>query len=407
MPTTGRVLVANSETETRRHAAKVREATSFSSRVREIYLHVTPEDAGTAAPLQARSLYTNLARTLEAHGASLRDVVREKIFYRDVAADFDVLCEARGVSYGSQGVSPAASTHLAQPPCDPRPLFVTQVHAVVAASAADVEIRRIEGLPGPATGCVVATRGIERAYLCNVTGEPGDKFRAQAEAMFDRTAGVLGELGIGFRDVVRTWIYLPDLYRHYDELNDIRTSFFAREGIERLPASTGIQGGTQPPGREALMDVCAVFPSPCVEIEMMHAPAMNEATAYGSSFSRGMLVRTPTSTMAYVSGTASIDSQGRVVHEGDVPGQTHRMLDNVSALLQESGMDWSHVLRATAFLKQASFARDFEDAWSERRLPNDFPIAVCRADVCRPEWLCEIEVTACRPGGRADSTSKP
>jgi enamine deaminase RidA (YjgF/YER057c/UK114 family) len=40
---------------------------------------------------------------------------------------------------------------------------------------------------------------------------------------------------------VRTSCYLRDIERDYDEFNQIRTRFFGEQGLDPLPASTGIQ----------------------------------------------------------------------------------------------------------------------------------------------------------------------
>jgi len=47
--------------------------------------------------------------------------------------------------------------------------------------------------------------------------------------------------GITWQNVVRTSCYLRDIERDYDEFNRIRTSFYKEQGLDPLPASTGIQ----------------------------------------------------------------------------------------------------------------------------------------------------------------------
>ena len=76
----------------------------------------------------------------------------------------------------------------------------------------------------------------------------------------------------------------------------------------------------------------------------------------------------------------------------------NRVLDEMMRLAAGPGA--GPQIRATAYLKQCAYDRDLEAVWRERGLPDDLPMAVCQADICRPEWLCEIEVTAARPRGR-------
>ncbi len=365
---------------------------------RELNGSAAPEDAAAPPERQAESLYARLARMLAARGSGLGHVVREKVFFRDLEGDRGALRDAREAAYAAAGARPAPATWLGQAPCDPEARFAVEVHALVPPHGG-AALRPLEGLPAPATGCEVSAGGIRRVHVCNLTGDPGEGFARQAEEMFARAARALEALGIGFRDVVRTWIYLPRIDAHYDALNAIRDDFFRAQGVRRIPASTGIQGLASPRGCEALLDLDAVFPDPGVDAATMHTPSMNEALSYGSSFSRGLLLRTPGSTTAHVSGTASIDQDGRVVHVGDARGQARRMLDNVSSLLEDSGLGWSDAARATVYLKDCAYLADFDAAWRERGLPADLPLTVSRADICRPEWLCEIEVTACRARG--------
>jgi len=131
-----------------------------------------------------------------------------------------------------------------------------------------------------------------------------------------------------------------------------------------------------------------------VQIQVMHAPTLNEAWSYGSSFSRGMTVTREDRTVAYVSGTASIDDTGQVVHVGDIEGQVQRMLLNVEQLLAGSGAQVSDIVRATTYLKDSEDFEAFKRIYTERGFPLNIPHTICKAEVCRPDWLVEIEVTA-------------
>ena len=102
----------------------------------------------------------------------------------------------------------------------------------------------------------------------------------------------------------------------------------------------------------------------------------------------------------FVSGTASIDTEGRVVHVDDVQGQLRRALDNIEALLEGSGATLADVVSMVTYLKHARSLAAFRSVWAERGLPDQVPNTVTVADVCRPEWLCEIEAIAVCPEAR-------
>jgi enamine deaminase RidA (YjgF/YER057c/UK114 family) len=66
-------------------------------------------------------------------------------------------------------------------------------------------------------------------------------FRAQLRRTFENITGLLESEGCTWHDIVRTTCYLRDIDRDYDAFNEERTKFFAEQGLDPLPASTGIQ----------------------------------------------------------------------------------------------------------------------------------------------------------------------
>ena len=69
----------------------------------------------------------------------------------------------------------------------------------------------------------------------------------------------------------------------------------------------------------------------------MTSPTLNEAAQYGADFVRGMKVVESNKVALHVSGTASIDEQGRTAHVGDLEAQAERMFVNIAALLKGQG----------------------------------------------------------------------
>ncbi len=69
---------------------------------------------------------------------------------------------------------------------------------------------------------------------------------------------------------------------------------------------------------------------------------LNEAFDYAkpSSFSRGLRLDIKGVTILLISGTASIDENGKTVHEGDFRAQTLRTYQNITGLLASEGATW-------------------------------------------------------------------
>lgn len=357
--------------------------------------------------VQAQSIYEALFRTLKTHGVAPESLITKKVFFSDVDLQFQKWTSVKQGVYGQMEQSSEdgpAVTFLHQPPCHPGRQCELQAYAIVPTGPQPITVRSVEGLPGLASGKVVEYQGQRHIYVLNLTGNGAPDnhldFVGQAEQMFERADACLQKEGTSFRDVVRTWIYLADLERDYDAFNPVRTAFFKQHGVRRIPASTGIQGATFPWTRGCTMDLYALVADSSVKIERMHAPSMNEAPSYGSSFSRGMAVTGNGKTMLYVSGTASIDTQGQIMHVGDIDGQVNRMLQNVEELLGARNAGLHDAVTAITYLKRPEFLDAFHRVWNERGLPADIPNTVSIADVCRPEWLCEIEVIAVIPADK-------
>ena len=134
---------------------------------------------------------------------------------------------------------------------------------------------------------------------------------------------------------------------------------------------------------------------------MTNLGVLNEAYAYAkpSSFSRGMRIDLNGLTILLISGTASIDEQGKSVHIGDFRAQMRRTLENITGLLKSEGCTWHDIVRTSCYLRDID--RDYEIFNEERTaffaeqgldpLPASTGI---QAKLCRPELLVEIEAIA-------------
>ena len=128
---------------------------------------------------------------------------------------------------------------------------------------------------------------------------------------------------------------------------------------------------------------------------------LNEAYAYTrpSSFSRGMRIDLNGLTILLISGTASIDENGRTVHIGDFRAQVRRTFANITGLLASEGATWHDIVRTSCYLRDID--RDYE-AFNEERTAfyheqelDPLPASTgIQAKLCRPELLVEIEAIA-------------
>ena len=66
-------------------------------------------------------------------------------------------------------------------------------------------------------------------------------FRAQMRRTLANITALLAAEGATWKDIVRTTCYLRDIERDYAAFNEERTAFYEEQGLDPLPASTGIQ----------------------------------------------------------------------------------------------------------------------------------------------------------------------
>jgi enamine deaminase RidA (YjgF/YER057c/UK114 family) len=101
------------------------------------------------------------------------------------------------------------------------------------------------------------------------------------------------------------------------------------------------------------------FPSihaerPPVEKFAVHAPqVLNEAYNYQkpSSFSRALRLELGGYKILIVSGTASVNEEGKAEYIGDFKAQLWRTFRNLTTLLTAESMSWHDVVRTTCYLR--------------------------------------------------------
>jgi enamine deaminase RidA (YjgF/YER057c/UK114 family) len=259
---------------------------------------------------------------------------------------------------------------------------------------------------GAARGRGWKRHGATFLFLQDLHGAAAGRTRkSQAARMFKRTARILERQGATYRDVARTWIYLPRILQWYEGFNEVRNAKYREFGLisarpagtvgrgTSLPASTGISG-ENPHGAGPVMDLLAVSGRPgCrVQVNLMSNPRQKNAFDYGSAFSRGVRILQPDVTQLQVSGTAAIDERGEGVFPGDCRAQIFRTFDIIEALVAPAGASLRNICQATVFLKRAQDFPVYRQAAAERELA-DLPAVCVLADICRDELLFELDAT--------------
>lgn len=334
--------------------------------------------------------------------------------------------ECREVLRTRFGEALPVTTFAVQPPCDGAALGVE----LWALGGPGVTVKRFG-----TELLTVESDGIRWIHCGGICGAPGAA-GAYAESLsaFQRTQTRLSEAGIGFDQVVRTWIYVNQINegsegrQRYQELNRARTDFFHNLQLcaknratwspaTIYPASTGI--GTR--GTHLTMSCLALDSQrPDVFLMPIENPQQTPACDYHASyspqapkFSRAMAVVQGHFVATLVSGTASIVN-AQTCHPGDIVRQTEQTIENIKQLiapenfarhgLPGAGATLQDIAKLRVYVKHAI---DYEQARNvcEGLLPR-VPALYLEADVCRSDLLVEIEAVAFSPFNENGTTPK-
>lgn len=236
--------------------------------------------------------------------------------------------------------------------------------------------------------------GLEHTWTTGLTCPEHSGTRDQTIAIFDKYNGFLEQHGLTLQDhCLRTWFYFADVDNHYGGFVEGRNQVFARCNLTpdtHYIASTGIQGSH--PGNDSLvmMDAYTVKGVQPRQIKYLKAlDHLSDTHVYGVAFERATQVSYRDRRHIIISGTASIDSSGAVVHDGDVSRQLDRTLENIAALLSRADATLDDMQHFIAYVRKPDDAQIVNDALAERL--GDKPFLVVTGPVCRPDWLVEIE----------------
>ena len=229
--------------------------------------------------------------------------------------------------------------------------------------------------------------------MCTQQGGPG----RQTGALLDNYEARLRDKGLTIADnCVRTWFFIKNIDDNYKEMVEARKSYFEKTGLTpktHYITSTGICGEPTVPSACVQMDAYAIDGLDKKQLRYLYAKThLNPTYEYGVTFERGSRIDYGDRTHVFISGTASINNKGEVLHIGDVEAQTLRMWENVGKLLEEACSSFKDLAQIIVYIRNAG---DYEKVSKmfEESFPQ-IPYVITLAPVCRPTWLIEMECIA-------------
>lgn len=227
--------------------------------------------------------------------------------------------------------------------------------------------------------------------LCDNTG--GDAF-SQTTAVLEKHDEWLTRHDMTLAEnVVRTWWFVRDIDADYQQLVDARGRVFRKQGLTENThyiASTGIAGTHSDPAARLSLDSYAIRGLCPGQVEHLSAPDhLGPTHIYGVTFERATAISYADRRHILISGTASIDAAGNIIHPGNALRQLDRTLENISALLATAKARLDDLAMILVYLRDPADGPVIEMILRQRF--GCLPMLLLHAPVCRPGWLVEIE----------------
>jgi enamine deaminase RidA (YjgF/YER057c/UK114 family) len=238
--------------------------------------------------------------------------------------------------------------------------------------------------------------GYSHVWTAAALPQGGDAGK-QTKSLLQDYANTLKGLGCSLEDdCIRTWLFVRNIDANYQGVVEARKAFFEKKKLTEQThyiASTGIEGGQADPKVLVQMDAYAI--KGLKSGQARHLKALSHLCPthdYGVTFERGTVVEYGDRSHIFISGTASINSRGDIVHPGDVAAQTLRMIENIEALLAEADAVLRDVICWIVYLRDLSDYQVVNGIFDKQF--HFVPRIITLAAVCRPGWLVEAECIA-------------
>lgn len=243
---------------------------------------------------------------------------------------------------------------------------------------------------------VAEHNGYKHLWRMNMCENQGNSAE-QTATLLEKYEQDLAQHGATLADnCIRTWFFVRDVDTQYAGLVKARRENFVEQGLTpdtHYIASTGIGGNPADPKALIQFGAYAITGLKPEQQRYLHALThLNRTIEYGVTFERATRIEYGDRNHILVSGTASINNKGEVVHVGDIVNQTYRMWENVEKLLEEGGSSFSDVMQIVVYLRDNA-DYDIVSRMFAQKFP-DMPYVITLAPVCRPTWLIEMECIA-------------
>jgi len=336
------------------------------------------------------SLYKNYVMALKRCGLSSDTQIFSRYYLSDIANQKEELLQSRVYKLSQNG----AYSVIQQCPLNGEGVALFAYHIKDKNNPLVKESLKIDDEKWR-NGIKVKRRHYSLFWIANLSGYgPLNSFE-QTNEIFSTYNDLVNSNGMTLlRNTIRTWIYVRDIDNNYSGMADSRKDYFLEQGLTkdtRYIASTGIEAKLKEPYSLVSLDAFSISNLQDAQVQRMEAPEYLCPTYdYGITFERGTMVVFGDRAHLYISGTASIDKKGKVLHPTDIKKQTRRTLENIAALLRPYNADLNDMAYLIIYLRNITEVNKVKEILKEY-ISEKIPMIIVEGAVCRSAWLIEIE----------------
>jgi len=214
------------------------------------------------------------------------------------------------------------------------------------------------------------------------------------DSIYNQTIDLFEQVSNYFNSIIRIWIYVPDIDNNYLDFSNARNFIFNKYGYvpgKRTFVSTCVESKTA--FKLKLLLIPKIKQNQISFIDLpLYLPHTN---IYNVSFERGNKIEFGNCTHYYISGTASIDSDGNILYKGDIIKQTKRICLIIKKMLNKHLINMDDILCMKWYIRNEDDINIIKNEINKIKYFNkNIDIYFEQAKICRPDWLTEAECFA-------------
>ncbi len=231
-------------------------------------------------------------------------------------------------------------------------------------------------IDGRKIGTIFETENERQLYLCGFQD-------------YESVDEVLKSQNFSPQDLFRHWNFIEDINHNYEGFNQLRDAYFQKHKITDFPAATGIEADLE--GQKLSLNFEGIQSNE-VEIKDLKSDLQPDASSYGPKFSRGKVLTFSQFKKVYISGTSSVDWDGKSIFQDDPERNVDYVLDCVGHLLQKEGTDFNDIVFSIVYCKNEKYFDIFLQIYKSKNWR--FPFIPLCVNICREDLFFEMECVA-------------